>query len=99
MKILGYNMSSMFGNMSGTVISGSKLYGKTYFSLDMFFKTKRDVNPGQPPTFIYEKESADHYPYHIVKKAVSLHFKEHHIALTPNLKVLNGSHCILHITF
>ena len=56
MKILGYNMSSMFGNMSGTVISGSKLYGKTYFSLDMFFKTKRDVNPGQPPTFIYEKE-------------------------------------------
>lgn len=59
MKILGYNMSSMFGNMTAAVRSGNKLYGRTYFSLNQFFKTKQDVNPNQPAVFIYEKEVKD----------------------------------------
>lgn len=56
MKIFGYNMSRLFGNMTASVFSGDKLYGKTYFSLNKFFETRRDSNLSEPCTFIYEDE-------------------------------------------
>ncbi len=56
MKIFGYNMSRLFGNMTASVFSGDTLYGKKYFSLNKFFETRKDSNPNEPCTFIYEDE-------------------------------------------
>lgn len=56
MKIFGYNMSRLFSNMTASVFSGDKLYGKPYFSLNKFFETRRDSNPNEPCTFVYEDE-------------------------------------------
>lgn len=56
MKIFGYNMSRLFSNMTAQVFSGDTLYGKKYFSLNRFFETRRDSNPNEPCTFVYEEE-------------------------------------------
>lgn len=56
MKIFGYNMSMLFSNMTASVFSGDKLYGKNYFSLNKFFETRKDYNPNEPCVFIYEEE-------------------------------------------
>lgn len=56
MKIFGYNMSRLFANMTASVFSGDTLYGKKYFSLNKFFETRRDSNPNEPCTFVYEEQ-------------------------------------------
>lgn len=56
MKIFGYNMSMLFSSMTASVFSGDTLYGKKYFSLNKFFETRKDLNPSEPCTFIYEEE-------------------------------------------
>lgn len=56
MKIFGYNMSTLFGNLSEQTSSTDKFLGKSYFSLNKFFETRRDSNPIEPITFVYEEE-------------------------------------------
>lgn len=56
MKIFGYNMSRLFGNLTSSVFSEDKLLTKKYFSLNKFFETRQENNPNEPCTFIYEKE-------------------------------------------
>lgn len=56
MKIFGYNMSRLFSNMTASVFSGDTLYGKKYFSLNRFFETRKDSNPKESCTFVYEDE-------------------------------------------
>jgi len=56
MRIFGYNMSKLFGNMTSSVFSTDKLLGKSYFSLNGFFQTKKDSNPNEPARFVYEDE-------------------------------------------
>lgn len=56
MKIFGYNMSKLFGNLTASVFSEDKLLTKKYFSLNKFFETRQENNPNEPCTFIYEEE-------------------------------------------
>lgn len=56
MKIFGYNMSKLFGNLTASVFSEDKLLTKRYFSLNKFFETRQENNPNEPCTFIYEDE-------------------------------------------
>lgn len=56
MKIFGYNMSRLFGNLTASVFSEDKLLTKKYFSLNKFFETRQENNPNEPCTFIYEEE-------------------------------------------
>lgn len=56
MKIFGYNMSKLFGNLTSQVFSEDKLLTKKYFSLNKFFETRQENNPSEPCTFIYEEE-------------------------------------------
>ena len=56
MKIFGYNMSRLFGNLTSSVFSEDKLLTKKYFSLNKFFETRQENNPNEPCTFIYEEE-------------------------------------------
>lgn len=55
MKIFGYNMGEMFGDLPGVDAYIPKLK-KHYFSLNRFFETRHDVNPDDPIRFIYEDE-------------------------------------------
>lgn len=55
MKIFGYNMKQMFGNMPGVVYKDPK-NKKSYFSLNRFFETRHNINPGDPSKFINEEE-------------------------------------------
>ena len=56
MKIFGYNMSTLFGSLSEQAGSTDKFLGKSYFSLNKFFETRRDSNPDEPLSFVYEDE-------------------------------------------
>ena len=56
MKIFGYNMSRLFGNLTASVFSEDKLLTKRYFSLNKFFETRQENNPNEPCRFIYEEE-------------------------------------------
>lgn len=56
MRIFGYNMSALFGNLTSQVFSEDKILGKKYFSLNRFFETRKDDNPEEPCSFIYEDE-------------------------------------------
>lgn len=56
MRIFGYNMADLFGDMPGMAKLIDKKSGKSYFSLNEFFKTRRDVNPADPDVFINEEE-------------------------------------------
>lgn len=56
MRIFGYNMSKLFGNLTSQVFSEDKLLTKKYFSLNKFFETRQENNPNEPCTFIYEEE-------------------------------------------
>lgn len=53
MKIFGYNMSQMFGDLPGVAKFYPQLK-KSYFSLNNFFQTCH--NPGDPNKFVYEEE-------------------------------------------
>ena len=55
MKIFGYNMAEMFGDLPGVATYVQK-FKKYYFSLNKFFETRHDVNPDDPIEFIYEDE-------------------------------------------
>ncbi len=55
MRIFGYDMNQMFGDMPNVYVSIKKLK-KYYFSLNMFFKTRHDVNPDDPVSFVNEDE-------------------------------------------
>lgn len=56
MKIFGYNMTRLFGNLTASVFSEDKLLTKKYFSLNKFFETRIESNPNEPCKFIYEEE-------------------------------------------
>lgn len=56
MKIFGYNMTRLFGNLTASVFSEDKLLTKKYFSLNKFFETRIENNPNEPCKFIYEEE-------------------------------------------
>ena len=56
MKIFGYNMSALFGNLTGNIFSGDKMLGKKYFSLNKFFETRKDSDTSEPATFLYAQE-------------------------------------------
>ena len=56
MKIFGYNMSALFGNLTAQVFSGDKILSKRYFSLNKFFETRKDSNDNEPAVFVYEEE-------------------------------------------
>lgn len=55
MKIFGYNMGEMFGDMQGVSVY-NPTFKRYYFSLNKFFETRHDVNPSDPVKFIYEEE-------------------------------------------
>ncbi len=55
MKIFGYNMAQMFGDMPGVAVYVKK-FNKYYFSLNKFFETRHDINPDDPIKFINEDE-------------------------------------------
>lgn len=55
MRIFGYNMGQMFGDIPGVAKYYPQLK-KSYFSLNSFFQTRHDINPGDPNTFLYEDE-------------------------------------------
>lgn len=54
MKIFGYDMAHMFKNLTGTFIHNKKVK-RNFFSLNQFFKTRKDVNPDDPSLFINEE--------------------------------------------
>ena len=56
MKIFGYNMTRLFGNLTASIFSEDKLLTKKYFSLNKFFETRIENNPNEPCKFIYEEE-------------------------------------------
>ena len=56
MKIFGYNMSALFGNLTAQVFSDDRILGKKYFSLNRFFEVRKDSNDNEPYTFVYEEE-------------------------------------------
>jgi hypothetical protein len=96
MKIFGYNMSRLFGNLTASVFSEDKLLTKKYFSLNKFFETRQENNPNEPCTFIYEDEIknwleiikgrsafGDKFPYSNQKM---LNNNVHTLWLMPNVK-------------
>ena len=56
MRIFGYNMSALFGNMTSLVFSEDKILSKRYFSLNKFFETRKDSNDNESVVFVYEDE-------------------------------------------
>ncbi|MCQ2753052.1 MAG: DEAD/DEAH box helicase family protein [Bacilli bacterium] len=56
MKIFGYNMTRLFSNLTASVFSDDRLLNKKYFSLNKFFRTKKDLNKNEDYVFIYEEE-------------------------------------------
>lgn len=56
MKILGYNMSSLFKDLAPNMMSNDKMLGKKYFSLNNFFATKQEENYALDNEFIYKDE-------------------------------------------
>lgn len=56
MKILGYNMSNLFQDLTPNMLSNDKILGKKYFSLNHFFETQKDENYTLNEKFIYEEE-------------------------------------------
>jgi hypothetical protein len=55
MKIFGYNMSSLFNGLFDELKSEDKILKKKYFSLNGFFKTKKDEDTESENVFIYEE--------------------------------------------
>ena len=56
MKIFGYDMKALFPGLANSVVSDDKLLGRSYFSLNKFFETKKDYDPEYGYQFIYEEE-------------------------------------------
>ena len=56
MKILGYNMSQLFGDIANDMLSSDKILNKRYFSLNQFFNTKNNENYALEPEFVYEEQ-------------------------------------------
>lgn len=56
MKIFGYDMKALFPGLANSVVSDDKLLGRSYFSLNKFFETKKDYDPNYGYQFIYEEE-------------------------------------------
>jgi len=55
MKIFGYNMSNLFNGLFDELKSDDKILSKKYFSLNGFFRTKKDEDTESDNTFIYEE--------------------------------------------
>lgn len=56
MRIFGYDMKALFPGLANSVVSDDKLLGRSYFSLNKFFETKKDYDPEYGYQFIYEDE-------------------------------------------
>ena len=56
MKIFGYDMKALFPGLANSVVSDDKLLGRSYFSLNKFFETKKDYDPNYGYQFVYEEE-------------------------------------------
>ena len=56
MRIFGYDMKALFPGLANNVVSDDKLLGRSYFSLNKFFETKKDYDSEYGHQFIYEEE-------------------------------------------
>lgn len=56
MRIFGYDMKALFPGLANSVVSDDKLLGRSYFSLNKFFETKKDYDTNKGYEFIYEEE-------------------------------------------
>lgn len=56
MSIFGYDMKSLFPGLANSVISDDKVLGRSYFSLNKFFETKKDYDENFGHQFIYEEQ-------------------------------------------
>lgn len=105
MKIFGYNMSKLFGNLTSQVFSEDKLLTKKYFSLNKFFETRQENNPNESCTFIYEEEVkqwleiikgrsvyGDKFPYSNIKM---LNNNVHTLWLMPTVKACKAMEDLL----
>lgn len=54
MKIMGYNMRTLFPDLPFLMFSEKDLFNRKYFSLNGFFETEKDKNDKLPAKFIYE---------------------------------------------
>jgi len=56
MKIFGYNMNVIFGELGKKLISNDKILNRRYFSLNRFFETEKDADSRNEAKFVYEEE-------------------------------------------
>jgi len=57
MKIFGYNMANLYRGIAEQLQSKEKiLNNKSYFSLNKFFETKKDLDSKEPNSFVYEEQ-------------------------------------------
>lgn len=56
MKIMGYNMRTLFPDLPFLMFTEKDLFNRKYFSLNGFFETEKDRNSELPAKFIYEKQ-------------------------------------------
>jgi len=56
MRIFGYKMESLFGELTNKLFVEDRALNRSYFSLNRFFETYADKNKSLEPKFLYEKE-------------------------------------------
>ena len=57
MKIFGYNMANLYSGLTDQLMSTEKiLNNKSYFSLNKFFETKKDLDSSEVNNFVYEEQ-------------------------------------------
>lgn len=56
MKIFGYKMESLFGELTNKLFVEDRALNRSYFSLNRFFETYADKNKNLEPKFLYENE-------------------------------------------
>ncbi len=57
MKIFGYNMANLYQGIADQLQSRERiLNNKSYFSLNKFFETKKDLDSKEPNSFVYEEQ-------------------------------------------
>jgi len=57
MKIFGYNMANLYSGLTDQLMSKEKLLNnKSYFSLNKFFESKKDLDNNEENAFVYEEQ-------------------------------------------
>ena len=86
MSIFGYDMKSLFPGLANSVVSDDKVLGRSYFSLNKFFETRKDYDEAFGYQFLYEDEIK---LWLEIIKGASMHGKNFPYSnpkLTPNSK-------------